>query len=133
MMHVILFGEAERLGIAALAAFAARLENHYDPASASASVPGDDTRFRVRLGLFEEFRCVFSWTRFPEPHGLCRHLSISLPNAYPLPAVVIEIAKLFGFTKALAMNFCDAQFCPTPCIVVVEPISIEERTAHGTH
>lgn len=98
-VRALVLGDTERQAAHDLALFAARPENHYVP-NQSAFVPGDDPRFRLRLGLREDFRCVFSFTRTPS--GLYRHLSISVPSAdYPHPIAVTEIARLFGFKGEL--------------------------------
>lgn len=98
-LRMLIISEAEKEAAHKVAEFAARPENHYRPGP-SVKPPGDDPRFVLRLGVANDFRCVFSFT---ESHGLYRHLSVSVPDpkAAPNPAVVVEIAHLFGFKGTL--------------------------------
>lgn len=99
-LRILTIGEDERKRADEIVRFASRPENYYVPGTPKAKVPGD---MPEHVALFNDFRCVFSWTKMPE--GVFRHFSISIPTsngtAFPNPVMVQEVAHLFGFKGAL--------------------------------
>lgn len=98
-MRILTIGDEERKRAAEIATFASQPENYYIPGP-KAKPPGDNPAY---VAQFNDFRCVFSWTKMPD--GIFRHFSISIPSthgaSFPNPVIVQEIAHLFGFKGAL--------------------------------
>ena len=61
--------------------------------------PGDDPR---HVCLLNDFCCTFSYTKDEASGKLYRHLSVSIPvpDRYPSPEAMAEIAALFEFSGA---------------------------------
>lgn len=126
-MRALVIGPTERARAVELAAFAARPENLYDPEN-DAAIPGDDERFLMRLGVFEEVRVVFSHTKLGGK--IWKHMSVSidperlLAPALPNLAVVDQIATTLGFGEGRSIGTCSYADlgCPLPCLVVVEQL-----------
>jgi hypothetical protein len=100
MMRVLILADDDRRYIHELALFAAKPEHHYRPGPGK-TPPGDDPRYRIRLGLpGRYYLCVFSFTVIEG--ALIRHLSISVPDTkgmrVPHPIACWMIADAFGFT-----------------------------------
>jgi hypothetical protein len=88
--------EETKAAIQACVEHAEKVENYYWPHKTRP--PYEDPRLRLVIG---SFRLVFSFTVGKK--GVYRQLSVSVPGAkegrLPNPAIVMEIAKHFGFDQ----------------------------------
>lgn len=67
--------------------------------------PEKDKRINIDFTMDIPMGYVVTYTHEHQPDGLYRHLSVSVPaeKAYPNPAAVQEIMKLFGFVGKFTM------------------------------
>jgi len=56
-------------------------------------IPGDNPQYVLHV---DTYRCVFTYTLMPDG-SVHRHLSVSVPDAYPNPIAVFQLAVMFGF------------------------------------
>jgi len=122
MKRVLVITDVERAAVRKLVEFASLPENHYHPIR-EGPVPGADQRFVLHLGLRADFRCVFTLTHSSD--GLVwRHLSVSVPTEgmLPHPAMVTEIAHLFGFIGELK-DWIAERHNTEACVIVAQRFS----------
>ena len=107
-MRLLTIDDEARAEIARVVDYASQPEHFYTPLARTGSalaIPGNNQNHVATLDVY---RCIFSISEAPGRQY--RHLSISVPGKgdfslaskdYPDPAVVTEIAHLFGFTGTL--------------------------------
>jgi len=73
------------------------------------------------------FRCVFSFEE--QPHGWCRHLSISIPtvDGAPSPIAVEMLMPAFGFTGKLTDCYVWVTRQPHFCVEVLQLVTDEDE------
>jgi hypothetical protein len=118
-LRALIIDSKAKAAAAQVVEYSARPENLYVPGP-KAKIPGDDPGHTIHLG---DYRVVFSLTKDPQL-GVCRHLSISVPdpNRFPNPLVVEEVIELFGFIGGLQNSMLNVNK-KEGCVIVAQPLS----------
>ena len=131
-MRALIISNVERSQAQALIDFASRPEHIYRPHLRPGFVAGSDPRHVLLLGVTGEFRCVFTVTDPEETPGVFyRHLSISVPGAFPNPAHVEEIARLFDF-KGTFKDWIGGIHETEHCVVLDGEVTLGRKMVAGT-
>ena len=96
-MRALVIGQEEKQAIARLVEYASQhvfsLDDIKEIMRGEQEAAGNSPEFVVAIP--RGFRCVFSYEY--QPSGLCRHLSVSIPDKYPHPEAVNLLMQEFGF------------------------------------
>jgi len=130
----LILGPGELAAMHAIAFYAAKPENRYNPLVPERSTPpGMKPAHCLTLGLpGRTYRCVFSFTEMPDGR-LIRHLSISVPEMVDDPKLMPGIFACWTLAHAFGFSGWDGrsekppetwQIAPIPreCVVIAERV-----------